>query len=227
MILLIGLAVEYWYLSLGLVAIGAALVLVQASQQKQKARHRPGPRDPWLNEVAVALAGLGLTETARNTGAQLGGVQLEGDIAVEAGRLTVFVNLLRDDECARQAELGLRANPKIRGAASRGLSALKTVGPVVYVANGRGDVVDEFSLDEVVQTVSAIPVPPPLNLVHAVRGQPLMASRAQPSPSSFAHLSEANPDALEQLRKLGELQAAGVLTDDEFDAKKAELLRRV
>jgi hypothetical protein len=35
------------------------------------------------------------------------------------------------------------------------------------------------------------------------------------------------PDALEALRKLGELRASGVLTEAEFEAKKAELLRRV
>jgi len=33
--------------------------------------------------------------------------------------------------------------------------------------------------------------------------------------------------ALAALRELGDLHASGVLTDDEFDAKKAELLRRV
>ncbi len=33
--------------------------------------------------------------------------------------------------------------------------------------------------------------------------------------------------ALHALRELGELHAAGVLTEDEFAAKKAELLRRV
>jgi hypothetical protein len=32
--------------------------------------------------------------------------------------------------------------------------------------------------------------------------------------------------ALEQLRKLGE-RGAGVLTDEEFQAKKAEILRRI
>jgi hypothetical protein len=36
-----------------------------------------------------------------------------------------------------------------------------------------------------------------------------------------------NPDVLEQLRKLGDLRKAGVLTDAEFEAKKAELLGRL
>ncbi|MBM4470923.1 hypothetical protein GS502_16780 [Rhodococcus hoagii] len=32
---------------------------------------------------------------------------------------------------------------------------------------------------------------------------------------------------MEQLTKLGELRDAGVLTDDEFNAKKAEILARL
>jgi len=35
------------------------------------------------------------------------------------------------------------------------------------------------------------------------------------------------PDVMEQLRKLGDLRAAGVLTDEEFAAKKADLLGRL
>jgi hypothetical protein len=32
---------------------------------------------------------------------------------------------------------------------------------------------------------------------------------------------------MEQLRKLGELHQAGILTEEEFQAKKSELLRRL
>ena len=35
------------------------------------------------------------------------------------------------------------------------------------------------------------------------------------------------PSIIEQIRQLGELHAAGILTDDEFSAKKAELLSRL
>lgn len=35
------------------------------------------------------------------------------------------------------------------------------------------------------------------------------------------------PDVMEQLRKLGELRDAGILTQEEFDAKKTQLLARV
>ncbi len=35
------------------------------------------------------------------------------------------------------------------------------------------------------------------------------------------------PDPMDQLRKLGELRDAGVLTPEEFDSKKADLLARM
>lgn len=42
-----------------------------------------------------------------------------------------------------------------------------------------------------------------------------------------AGASSTAPDVADQLRKLGELRDAGVLTTDEFEAKKAELLARM
>jgi hypothetical protein len=42
-----------------------------------------------------------------------------------------------------------------------------------------------------------------------------------------ADKSGAESDPVEQLRKLGDLRDAGVLSDDEFEGKKAELLRRI
>ncbi|TCC54290.1 hypothetical protein E0H73_39610 [Kribbella pittospori] len=44
-----------------------------------------------------------------------------------------------------------------------------------------------------------------------------------PSPTG----AEGKPDVYEQLAKLGELRNAGVLTDEEFETKKAELLSRI
>jgi hypothetical protein len=228
--LLIGLAVEYWYVSLGillvLVVVGAMAQSQHKKQKKleqEKERHRPGPRDPWLNEVAVALADLGLTEVARNTGAQLGGVPIDGDIGLEAERLNVYVTLFSDQRRARQAELGLVAKPEVRNAMSSGATAIKTVERVVYVANGRGGVVDEFRFDEVVRVVGRLVVPPPLA---AATARPTGAGPAAP-PSSGLDPAPPDPDVLEQLRKLGELRDAGVLTDAEFATKKAELLGRI
>ena len=119
--LLLGLTIEYWYVSLAIVAIVVVAAIAQSQHKKQRARqekaaHRPGPRDPWLNEVAVALADLGLTEIARNTGAQLGGAPIDGDIGLEAERFLVYVTLFSDQRRARQAELGLRAKPEVRDA---------------------------------------------------------------------------------------------------------------
>jgi uncharacterized OB-fold protein len=54
------------------------------------------------------------------------------------------------------------------------------------------------------------------------------AMRGSESPgSAVTDPAPTQPDVMDQLRKLGELHAAGVLTEDEFAAKKAELLRRL
>lgn len=42
-----------------------------------------------------------------------------------------------------------------------------------------------------------------------------------------AGAGQSPPDTLEQLRQLGQLRDAGKLTTQEFDDKKAELLRRL
>jgi hypothetical protein len=46
----------------------------------------------------------------------------------------------------------------------------------------------------------------------------------QPAPPPAAPAAPDEPDMLEQLQKLGELKAAGVLTEEEFAAQKAKLL---
>jgi hypothetical protein len=211
--LLLGLTIQYWYIALPIVAIIAVAAINNAKTQRKKAAHKPGPRDPWLNEVAVALAELGLEEIARNTGARLGGATIDGDIGLQAERFLVYVTLFSDQRLARQAELGLRAKPEVRDAIAKGATAVRTADRVVFVANGRGSVVDEFRLDEVVRVVGRVAVPPQLQAAAA------SGSAAGPPPP--------NPDVLEQLRKLGDLRTAGVLTDAEFEAKKAELLGRI
>jgi hypothetical protein len=211
-LLLIGLTIQYWYVALPIVPLVVLVVIANARTQRKKAAHQPGPRDPWLNEVAVAVGDLGLREIARNTGSQLGGAPIDGDIGLEADRFLVYVTLFSDQRLARQAELGLRAKPEVRDAIAKGATAIRTADRAVFVANGRGGVVDEFRLDDVVRVVARIAVPPPLQLAQARSGP-----AARPP----------DPDVLEQLLKLSELRKAGVLTDSEFEAKKTELLGRL
>lgn len=47
------------------------------------------------------------------------------------------------------------------------------------------------------------------------------------APVAVPAQAPAAPDPMEQLKKLGELRDAGVLTPEEFDAKKAEILSRL
>jgi uncharacterized membrane protein YeaQ/YmgE (transglycosylase-associated protein family) len=55
---------------------------------------------------------------------------------------------------------------------------------------------------------------------HFIQHRPITGPEAQRPPASpFGR----NPDVRDQLRKLSDLHRDGVLTDEEFDAKKAEL----
>jgi hypothetical protein len=202
-LLLVGFAIKYWYVSLAIVLVLVVVGAASRSQHKVQSLRRAGPHDPWLNEVAVHLAEFGLTEFARNTGVHLGGVPLMADIGLQADRFSVYVNLFASDELVRQAEIGLRAQPNVRSEVGGGRTALQAHGRVLYVATGRGGVVDDFRLQEVVHIVGGL---------------------APPASSPGVQVSA---DALEQLRRLSDLHRSGALTDAEFEAKKAELLRRV
>ena len=57
---------------------------------------------------------------------------------------------------------------------------------------------------------------------HLAPGMPTALPAAAPQQAI-----EAEPDPIEQLRRLGELRDAGIVTEEEFAAKKAEVLKRL
>ncbi len=117
--------------------------------------------DRWFNEIAVELADLGLTERARNTGSVLARVPIEGDIALDGPTLFVVVNVFATDELARDGEMALGAKPEIRAAVEGGRSVLRRAERLLYIANGRGRVVDEPLLEDVMLAVGKIGAPEP------------------------------------------------------------------
>jgi hypothetical protein len=63
-------------------------------------------------------------------------------------------------------------------------------------------------------------------LVETVRDR--IANRTAPTmPPTVAPAAAGHGDVFEQIRKLGELRDAGILTDEEFVAKKTELMGRL
>jgi hypothetical protein len=64
---------------------------------------------------------------------------------------------------------------------------------------------------------------------HAVNAAVRALSAAKQDPPAQAQTAQAPraSDAADAIRKLGELRDAGVLTEEEFDAKKRELLHRM
>lgn len=61
------------------------------------------------------------------------------------------------------------------------------------------------------------------NTRHFTSNSAPVAPIAAPEPSSMTH----EPDAIEQLTKLGQLRDAGILTEEEFAQKKADILARM
>ena len=63
------------------------------------------------------------------------------------------------------------------------------------------------------------------------KASPAAAASTDPPPSNATALQEppqaSSPDLLEQLKKLGDLRDAGVLTEEEFQAKKAQILPQI
>ena len=58
------------------------------------------------------------------------------------------------------------------------------------------------------------------------QGQPMMPPQGQPMAQPAAQEARTQ-DPIAMLKQLGELKAAGVLTDEEFEAKKAQLLKQI
>jgi hypothetical protein len=217
-LIVLGLAIEYWYVLVGVIVVCGALYTFHRARKKRRERHRPGPRDPWLNEVNVALADLDLMEYARNRNRTVGGIPAEGDIELRTRRLELRISLFADGRLAHQAEMGLRADPRFRGSLGRGYQALAVHDSVLFLATGRGGVVDEILLDEVTRVVGRLPIGPALTFVTAP------ARVASAEPRAAAQPRSAITDVLGEL---GRLRDAGVLTDEELADAKTSMLRRL
>ena len=213
--LLLGLTIQYWYVALPIVAIVVVAAISNARAQRKKAAHKPGPRDPWLNEVAVALADLGLKEIARNTGAQLGGAPIDGDIGLEAERFLVYVTLFSDQRLARQA--AARATGQT-GGAGRDRQG-RDRGPDSRPGRIRGQRPGDCRRR----------VPPRRGRSRRRRGWPcrLRFNRRRPHHVRALPRRLRVPTCWNSSGSSANCGTAGVLTDAEFEAKKAELLGRL
>ena len=215
LLVLIGLAVKFWYISVAVLVGTGVLIAIARAKERKKLRHRAGRWDAWLNEVNVVVADIGLREYARNQRVALGGVPVLCDIVLRNRRLEITISLLADERSTHDAEMGLRASSNVRDALGRGRTALVTRDRVVFLASDRGHVVDEFLLDEVVRLVDRVAVGPPRGIFTAAIPRPIPAAAG------------SQQDALDQLRKLGALHKAGILSDAEFTEKKASLLKQI
>src|ERR1700744_3156924 len=156
------IAVHFWFLSLPLVCVGGGLAIRRHQRRKQLARHQPGPSDPWLNEVVVAVSDLDFHEHERNVTEHYFGVLNEGYVELRKQRVVVDVVLFASQIQTRNAEMAMRTEATIRSELSREMAALHNGGRVLIVARTKMGAIDEYDFSEIVRLVSEIPLPPPM-----------------------------------------------------------------
>lgn len=230
------IAVHFWFLSLPLVCVGGGLAIRRHQRRKLLARHQPGPSDPWLNEVVVAVSELDFVESERNVTDLYFGVPTEGYVELRKQRVIVDVVLFANQVKARNAEMAMRTEATIRSELSREMAALHNGGRVLIVARTKMGAIDEYDFGEIVRLVGAIPLPPPMAVGRAVAYRsattamtpstgPRTLTATLPGPRSAPVARDQ--DAIDQLERLARLRASGALTDAEFQSKKTELLQRI
>ena len=163
----------------------------------------------------MRMAQEGFSERTRNTGRTLKGLPLQGDLVLEGNNMKVIVNLMPDDYSAGQAANKLRAERKVQDAMTAGLSAILNQGRVVLIANPTKGKLEAEEVERAIETTSSVAAPADIE----GKGRQIAAP---PSPPP-----QEQADLLEQLRKLGELRDQGVVTQEEFEAKKTDLLGRL
>jgi hypothetical protein len=212
--------VKYWYVTVPVVVALGTIVLLLYRSGKGALPSKRGPVDAWLNEVAKRLADLGFNETARNTGSKLGGVPFEGDLVLErADGTRFFLTVFADPARASQAEAGLASKAGFQSGIDEGVYVLASQDRVVYLAVKKGGKVDVQMFQETLDAAATAPSPQAALTSDVSQDAPTKHHEA-PQPAMQA-------DVLDQLRRLGELHDTGVLSDQEFEAKKAELLGRL
>jgi hypothetical protein len=231
------IAVHFWFLSVPLLCVGGGLLVRRQKNHRQQARLQPGVRDPWLNEVVVAVSELDFAESGRNLSRTYRQVPIEGYVEFRKQRMVVDVVLFSDQILARHCEVALRADPSVRSEISREMAAIENLGRVLIIGRTKMGAVDEYDFGEMARLVRAIPLPPPLASRQPVTYTSPQRGSAPPSsgtrtvtatlPRPPVSVPTHDQDAIDQLDRLGRLRDSGVLTEDEFQAKKTELLQRI
>ncbi len=226
-LVVIGLGIRYWYIAVPILIVGATFAYYQWDQNRKRAGRVPPPTtgivDPWIDQVRHQVAALGFTEQTRNTGALLGGVPLLGDGAFVCGSTQIWANLFSTSQQAEAAAITLRDQQNFREGMANGYAQIQVQGRVLYTAFGQGQPLASDSLHSFIAAAAASPPPgstePSQTALHAAESS---TSTAEPG-----SVSGSSIPITQQLRELGELRDRGVLTEAEFQAKKAELLKRM
>ncbi len=116
-----------------------------------------------------------------------------------------------------------------RRVVGRSLVRTAAVGGVAYAAGHHAATgsAQEASQEErlaALEQQQAAAAPPPMYQQPAAAAPPPMYQQPAPPPPQAAPAGGLGPDALAQLKQLGELHESGVLTDAEFESAKQKIL---
>lgn len=174
----------------------------------------------YLTSASHVFEPLGWHETRRMTGSQLGGVPVIGDIEMVDDRNNrLWVTILSDASSAEMCKQNLLGTRDFARAVRSGITRMATSDAILLVAKGQGigRMADE-TFDELLRAIEAVPIP-------ELHENPVGAEPMPPAET--AGQVEGKDDVLDAISKLAALHEAGVLTDEEFNNKKAELLARI
>jgi hypothetical protein len=174
--------------------------------------------DPWLSAVGMALMALGYVGAKKSTGADFGGVQSDADVIAStyAGSV-VHVALFSTTEVRERAGELLANDPRYQKGSRSGAMEARVRGRVVLIADGQGKPLPPGAAERALAAVSRLAIKPPGSTPNVT---------SSPRDTADAPSSEAESH-IEQIRKLGELKDAGILSEAEFEAKKTDLLGRI
>jgi hypothetical protein len=211
-LIVVALVTTYWYVAVpvAVLAVAGGVYWYYRQRGELPAPHA-GPQDRWFDQVVARLDSLGFSEQTRNTGPHLVGVPMEGDLCLDGDGLRLFVNVFSNTGQANQAAEKLQMKSDFKQSIATGHTAVIVRDRLVYVASGLGGPVNSNALNRAMKAV----------------GEPLSSTPGEPAQIEAPPTARADADVLDQLRKLGELRDSGVLSHEEFEAKKAELLKRL
>jgi hypothetical protein len=123
---------------------------------------KPGPQDPWLNQVADKARALGIHEIDRNyAGTQVEGIPILGSVALEGNGHVFELQVFATSALAAQAVEKNRSTPlpDVRTNLDSGAATIEQVGQLMLFATSLDGPCDIGEFNKVAELIDTMPAP--------------------------------------------------------------------